>query len=297
MLASQEYDGHVSIHDDSMAQDLGFSGAPIEGPTHFSQFVPLLHGLWGETWFETGCLSAHFRNMVVEGEEVRAFVELAEEGAREAVIGADKADGAEVLRGTASIGPEHPESELERRLASLRPPGVLVILADLRVGQKGAEPELVRMDFDQPLGEMYPFSLTDKLRVITELSPWYTAAGGLGSPWGRPVIPLEMVSVLAQYTSPRAAIAAKGPSIGLFADLEIRMVKGPLFVGQDYRLERQIVALSESRRTESYWVRTSILDPKRDELLASLLLNHAVLKDSYAPYAAEHARLSGTAGS
>ncbi len=36
MLATQEYGGHVSIHDDSMAQDLGFKGAPIEGPTHFS---------------------------------------------------------------------------------------------------------------------------------------------------------------------------------------------------------------------------------------------------------------------
>ena len=42
MLATQVYDGHVAIHDDNMAKDLGFSGAPIEGPTHFSQFVPLL---------------------------------------------------------------------------------------------------------------------------------------------------------------------------------------------------------------------------------------------------------------
>ena len=42
MLGTQEYDGHLSIHDDKMAGDLGFSGAPIEGPTHFSQFVRLL---------------------------------------------------------------------------------------------------------------------------------------------------------------------------------------------------------------------------------------------------------------
>ena len=35
MLESQEYDGHLSIHDDKMAEDLGFNGAPIEGPTHF----------------------------------------------------------------------------------------------------------------------------------------------------------------------------------------------------------------------------------------------------------------------
>ena len=33
MLGDQEYDGHLSIHDDQMAEDLGFAGAPIEGPT------------------------------------------------------------------------------------------------------------------------------------------------------------------------------------------------------------------------------------------------------------------------
>ena len=43
MLAEQEYDGHLSIHDDRQAASLGFKGAPIEGPTHFSQFDPLLH--------------------------------------------------------------------------------------------------------------------------------------------------------------------------------------------------------------------------------------------------------------
>ena len=51
MLGDQEYDGHLSIHDDKMAEDLGFSGAPIEGPTHFSQFVPLLHEVFGDEWF------------------------------------------------------------------------------------------------------------------------------------------------------------------------------------------------------------------------------------------------------
>ena len=28
--------------------------------------------------------------------------------------------------------------------------------------------------------------------------------------------------------------------IGLFADLEVRMIKGPLFVGQEYLLEREV---------------------------------------------------------
>jgi hypothetical protein len=76
MLQEQEYGGHSSIHDDAMAEKLGFRAGPIEGPTHFSLFPPLLAKIWGNAWFERGCLSAHYQNMVVEGEEVRAIVEI-----------------------------------------------------------------------------------------------------------------------------------------------------------------------------------------------------------------------------
>ena len=41
MLAEQSYDGHPSVHDGDTAATLGLTGAPIEGPTHFSQFDPL----------------------------------------------------------------------------------------------------------------------------------------------------------------------------------------------------------------------------------------------------------------
>src|SRR4029077_11869793 len=105
------------------------------------------------------------------------------------------------------------------------------------------------------------------------------------SPWGRPIIPLEMISVLAEYTSRRARFPVKGPAGGLFADQEIRLLDGPLFVGEDYLIRREIVALSESRRTESYWVRTRIFDADGVSLKAQMLLNHATLKDSYAGYA------------
>ena len=72
MLAEQEVDGHTSVHDGDTAASLGLLGAPIEGPTHFSQFDPMAVALWGPAWFERGCLSSHFRTMVVEGEEVQA---------------------------------------------------------------------------------------------------------------------------------------------------------------------------------------------------------------------------------
>jgi len=285
MLAEQEYGGHVSIHDDAMAEKLGFRAGPIEGPTHFSLFPPLMAHVWGQAWFERGCISAHYQTMVIEGEATRAFVELPAEGARSTRAWAEKADGTPVLEASASLGAG--ETLLGARTAALRAPDKLVILANLRVGMTGAEDEPVRMDADQHMGALYPFSLTQKLAAITEPSPWYSDAAA--SPWGRPIIPLEMVSVLAEYSSGRARFPTKGPAVGLFADQEIRMVDGPLFVGEDYLIRREIVALSESRRTESYWVKSRIYDAAGKTLKAEMLLNHATLKDSYAPYAEERA--------
>jgi hypothetical protein len=283
MLEAQSYDGHSSIHDDAMAEKLGFRAGPIEGPTHFSLYPPLLAHIWGKEWFERGCISAHYQNMVVEGEETRAFVELPAPGAKIAKAWVEKADGTNVQEATASIGPG--ETMLDQRLKALRPPGKLVILANLKVGQVGAVDEIVRMDPDQNMGDLYPFSLTQKLAKITEASPWYSDAKA--SPWGRAIVPLEMVSVLVEYSSRKAGFKVKGRAVGLFADQEIRMVDGPLFVGEDYLIRREIVALSESKRTESYWVKSRIYDKTGATLKAEMLLNHATLKHSYANYDAE----------
>lgn len=283
MLADQEYGGHSSIHDDAMAEKLGFRAGPIEGPTHFSLFPPLLAKLWGQAWFERGCISSHYLNMVVEGEEVRAFAEIPPDGATSTRVWAEKADGTPVLEASASIGPDDGPTLLEKRMAELRPPGKLLILEDLRVGMTGAKDERVRMDPNQNMGALYPFSLNQKLEAITETSPWYSDAAA--SPWGRAIIPLEMLSVLFEYSSREAAFPVKGPAVGLFADQQIRLIDGPLFVGEDYVLRREIAALAESRRTESYWVRTRVFDAGGQKQVAEMLLNHATLKHSYAGYA------------
>jgi len=285
MLADQAYGGHSSIHDDATAAKLGMRAGPIEGPTHFSQFVPLLTRAWGREWFERGCFSAHFLNMVVEGEAVRAFVEWPAAGQRSLRALAEKRDGTPVLEASATLGDE--ATLLEQRLAQLRQAEKLVILADLKQGQTGRADEPVRIDGDSNMGELYPFTLADKLACITEPSPWYHDAAA--SPWGRAIVPLEMVSVLAEYSHAAAGFAVKGPAVGLFADLEIRMLDGPLFVGEDYLLRREIVALAESRRTESYWVQTRIFDAGGVQEKARVLLNHAVLKQSYAGYDAARA--------
>ncbi len=291
MLHAQVYDSHASIHDDATAQKLGFQGGTIEGPTHFSQFAPLCERLWGRAWFETGCISAHYRNPAFEGEEVQAIVAKPEPGQQQSAIQMVKRDGTEVLRGTASVGDDKLPTALERRLTELKPLADPVILHDVKVGMKTAR-QTVRMGFDQHMGDLYPFSLADKLEVITEPSPWYRdgAANGSQNPWGRPIIPIEMLSVLFQYRAKEDRLPTRGPAVGLFADQEIRLIRGPLFVGEDYQTEREVIALSGSRRTESLWVRTTVFSSD-DAPVASMLLNLASIKDSYATYAQEHAVL------
>ncbi len=290
MLQAQVYDAHASIHDDATAQKLGFKGGTIEGPTHFSQFVPLCERAWGQGWFETGCLSAHYRSVCYEGEEVQAMLSRPLAGTFQSQIQMIKRDGTEVLRGTASIGDPAAPTALEARLAELKPLTDPVILRDVKLAQTSKR-QTVRMAFDQNMGDLYPFSLRQKLAVITESSPFYASAD---NPWRRPIIPMEMLSVLFQYRSKEDPLPTKGPVVGLFADQEIRLLKGPLFVGEDYEVEREVVALSGSRRTESAWAKTRVFDPKDGTLIATMLLNMATMKDSYAPYEEEYRQLYGS---
>ncbi len=279
MLADQTYGGHASLHDGDTADSLGLAGAPIEGPTHFSQFDPLAHALWGERWFEHGCISAHFTTMVVEGEEVSAQLESA--GGSQATISATKADGSPVLTGTVTVGTVD-GTELDRRLVCLGDPGELFIVDQLSVGDRSSAPATASIDRDTPNGDLYPFSLASKLDGITETSPYYSSDQ---NPWGRPILPMEMISVLSQKTG--TDFPVRGPSVGLFLDLEVRLIAGPLFVGQDYVLEREVVGVGQSRRTESNWVRTSVTDASTGDPAASVLLHSGVFKESYAGYPAD----------
>ena len=288
MLQAQTYDAHASIHDDATAQKLGFKGGTIEGPTHFSQFAPLGERLWGRAWFETGCLSAHYRSVCYEGEEVQAILSKPLPGTSQCQIQMVKRDGTEVLRGTASAGDAPVATALETRLGELKPLTDPVILRDVKVAQTGKR-QAVRMAFDQNMGDLYPFSLRQKLAVVTENSSYYSSAD---NPWGRPIIPMEMLSVLFQYRAREDKLPVRGPAVGLFADQGIRLLRGPLVAGEDYFTEREVVALSGSRRTESMWVRTTVFGAD-DTPVATMLLNLASIKDSYANYEREYKALYG----
>jgi hypothetical protein len=282
MLADQAYDGHASVHDGDVAQDLGLPGAPIEGPTHFSQFDPLAFSLWGQRWFEGGCISAHFQTMVVEGESVTASLTRSAEPDI-ARIDAVKPDGTPVLTGTVSVDPSA-TTELAERLAKMqaRDPGDLFIIDRLAVGQRSRVETPVSIDMNTDNGMLYPFSLRRKLDGITEPSPWYDT---VDNPWGRPIVPFEMFSVLANKVG--SALAVRGPAVGLFIDLEVRVLDGPLFVDEEYVLDRQVLAVGQSRRVESHWVETRISSVATGAHVATVLLHSGSFKASYAAYPAD----------
>jgi len=279
MLDDQHYDGHVSVHDADAAAKLGLAGAPIEGPTHFSQFDPLAEHMWGKRWFERGCISAHFRTMVIAGEQVQASLTPGDDPSF-ARIEAHKPDGQSVLIGTASINDA--PTELDARRAKLGDPGELFVVDRLEIGQRSSDGDVVTMIRADSNGDLYPFSLDQKLARITEPHRWYTADGGAASPWGRAIVPYEMISVLAMKSGSRFPV--RTPSLGLFLDLEIRLHGSPLFVDQPYVVGRQIVGLGQSRKTESYWSLTTLTDQTTGELAATVVLHSGVFKASYPGY-------------
>src|SRR5690606_9017698 len=116
--------------------------------------------------------------------------------------------------------------------AKLDDPGELFIVDQLAVGDR-SDPVTSSVDLETPNGDLYPFSLDQKLDAITEPSDWYRTED---NPWGRPILPMEMVSVLAQKVGADSPV--RGPSVGLFLDLEVKLVAGPIFVGHEYVLER-----------------------------------------------------------
>jgi hypothetical protein len=166
-------------------------------------------------------------------------------------------------------------------------PGELFIVDRLEVGATNTDGP-VTLDHTSGNGGGYPFSLDEKLAKITESSPWYTADGAASSPWGREVVPMEMISVLANKA--HRGFPVRGPALGLFLDLEIRLIDGPVFVDQPYLLRREIVGLSQSKRTESYWTRTELVEPDTSKVAAVVLLHSGVFKESFAGYPKDRLR-------
>jgi hypothetical protein len=231
--------GAGSIHDDATATRLGFRGGTVAGSVHMDQCASLLAEEYGKVWFERGALSLYFRNATTDGERVQAQCEVPHDG-RQVAVWVRREDGLEVAEGTASVG-DHDASALRVRDLRPLPPERLRILSRLAPGQR--------------LGEWH-HTLEGVLQraryaqgAISDPLSWYDES----SPWGAPVAaPSTAVEML--WGVPMAALRnTLGEAVGLFGAIEVAHHNGPLLIGERYRVTAQVVALSDSPRTESLW--------------------------------------------
>jgi acyl dehydratase len=238
-----------SIHDDATATALGFRGGTVAGSIHMDQFPPLLLEAFGPGWFESGSLALYFRHATIDGEPVVALLERPPAVERDAQVRAwaTTTDGTLVADGTAA---GNPAATSALRSRDLRPvdPAELRILAALRPGDAIGDCQ-VTVDGERQRSVVSQGFMTEPL-------DWYTGS----SPWGGPIAaPSTVVNLL--YADLLAGLRTTlGKHVGLFGAIEIRFLNGPVFLGRRYRVTGEVVALSQTPKTEVLWFDSQALD-------------------------------------
>ena len=252
-----------SIHDDATAHKLGFRGGTVAGNIHCEQFPPLLMARFGADWRRTGGLSLHFVNATTDGEPVQAFAGPLRDGRCD--IWMDREDGLRVCEGTAGVGGPDPQSALRRRLEAVRPAQDLRILASSHVGDAVTDTPS-RLD-----GEV----CLKRLEMITEPLPEYREAAIFGERVAAPSVAID------------ALRAVEGPLfktvdgfVGMFGAIELQFLDGPVFLDHDYLADGQVVALSESPKTEVVWYESTLKDARDGRPVAQLIMMSRLLKGS-----------------
>ena len=239
-----DYNDPGGIHDDAIAQGLGFRGGTIAGSSHMDTFVPVLLEVFGEEWFRSGSLSLYFRHATTDGEPTHASVELSDDAtipSRDAQVRAvvEMSDGALVGEGTASVGSSGEPTALDVR--------------DLR-----HDPSAVRILSDVALGEIFgPVTASvDGARLargcerrITEVLEWYRGP----SPFGGAIAPPSALIDLFANVAGGELLPRLGEAVGMWGAMEVRHHHGPLFVDRPYDVTITIAAVGDSPKTEILW--------------------------------------------
>lgn len=263
-----------SIHNDEVAQELGFRGGTVAGSIHMELFPPVLLEAFGERWFERGTLSINFRNPTTDREPVRALLDRPDAPTdAQARAWIERDDGLLVGEGTASVGEPSEETALGsmdvHRYAASDPR----ILAGISAGDEIPEAEI----------EM-PRKVQDaRLEVITEPLGWYD-----DSPWGGPIAsPATVVHFLYGHPARSIGRSTEGTgddAVGLFGAIEVRHVHGPLVLDRTYRVGGHIVEVGESPKTEYVWFE-SYADTLDGERVAEMRMQLRWMKASSPLYA------------
>lgn len=257
-----------SIHDDSVAKKLGFRGGTIAGSIHLEQFPPLLQRAFGPGWYESGNLSQYFQNATLHAEPVRCFLEQPAAGSEQVRAWMEREDGLAVADGTASVGDPDRPSALRERIANLRPPGELRILAKVEAGFELAAQQ-ARIG-----GE----TLRERLKFITESLPEYSEQGVL--------TPVLLVQALR-----RAEVGLnlrRGPVVGLFGAIEISYRGGPVYADRDYLASGRVLAVGDTPKTEYFWYESELREHEDADPVAGMIMMLRFMKSSSPLYSDLH---------
>jgi hypothetical protein len=257
-----------SIHDDNMASRLGFRGGTVAGSIHLELFPPLLLRAFGPRWFERGSLSVYFLDPTVDREEVRAMVAVPPVGEEDAQVEvwAERPDGRRIGEGTAAVGDPGVASALMARDISKYPPGELRILAPASVGDR----------FPEVPVEVTPAAMESRLRVTTDMLPWYEG----DSLWGTAIAtPCHMVDLMRAAGDNYLRSAQQAEAVPLYGAIEVRNVNGPVFAYTPYRSGGTIVSLGQSPKTEYLWY-DAYLDDESGKRIAEMRMMYRFMKAS-----------------
>mmetsp|Transcript_78905 Transcript_78905/g.226085 ORF Transcript_78905/g.226085 Transcript_78905/m.226085 type:complete len:306 (+) Transcript_78905:238-1155(+) len=258
---------------------------------------------FGPAWFETGSISVHFVTPVSHLQPVKAFMARPDlrKQAQQVDIWMEHADGRVVLQGTASVGLKRGEMQTmaQSKIAAIKPVKGNLLFVCHPVGTTTTNVEIARIEFEKQVGPLFPFTLSEKLEIITEFHPWFSEAGGKQAPWGRAVLPPEALNqiMLGMAGSNEPALwpelpqdawlreASRGRTpVGLFGGCEVIIHKGPVFPGETYDITRELVGKGETPRAEFRWVRTLLKEQGTGKLVAEMTLQEMMLKGSFDGY-------------
>jgi acyl dehydratase len=100
------------MHDDGVAQSLGFRGGLVPGADVWAYMAHPLIEAWGREWLEHGAMEARFQSPFYDGDEVRVEVEPDPDGG----------DGVVVVRALNAVGTVCASGRAVRRDTSAAPP-------------------------------------------------------------------------------------------------------------------------------------------------------------------------------
>jgi hypothetical protein len=264
-------DSKGSIHDDDTASDLGFRAGTVAGDIHLEQFGGILVEAFGPAWFEQGSLSLYFLTPTAHREPVEALLELPSAPpltAAQVTAWMYTPDGVPVAEGTASVGTVREASALSSRDRRVVDPASLRMLRGAEPG-RALDAQVRRPWSENQLRRIANGSMTAPL-------PWYSAE----SPWGGPVCsPLTMCQLLVAGVT--GSIEAEcGEFVGMYGAIEVRHVNGPLFLDTEYEITGEVLAVSESPKTEVLWYRTQARATDSDTVAAEVTMMTRLLKES-----------------